>query len=1146
MTDKTGEYLHGILIPDESFTFANLVAKDDATMPSSYTQGGATVGVPEPDQETGMCCTATGEQAEDGHVEAVTLAAGLPGMDSAHFGFRDVEALDKTNEIRGSDGPTVIHDFACPNWTSDATHVRSRHHALTLHSGRVLCVGDQTNAANDYKHRIYRYDPVDATLATVVMVPEDTDDDLGPTILQLQPTPEVPLGRVLLITKAATRVGSRFQADVYASDDEGDTWTIASRTALNHGIPEDIGGNAVSVADMRCGYSPITGEAILLWAYTYTSGPTNVQTVAQYASADGGLTWDQILEDWYDNHYVGAGDFQMLRVPDILPLPQGGFLVAGWVLDPAGFVSTLNYATLRIGTPFAAMGRMIEVITGLAPTATTRADVAIWRNDAGIIYALCRRVEVDASSRGGGHLALYVSYESGANWNENNGTSVMSISVLSLDNNYTVAPVADIRQFGAATTCGRVIVPCRWTATDAHAEYSSGLLTIGGYRSVTVPARKDSIRALGDMEGVAWAQEFGGGILGHCYLPVDFPDALGWTAVGGAAGDALLTNASDRTVLEIDTTIATGSGTANAREYYWEWADATVTSAFVEFVVEAMTAGAPTHRTCVKIRISDGVTSQSVNVLVSDTNIQLWDPDAGGGAGANLGSAGTASGRVRIQVAIDSGGNAQAWYSSDEGVAPRVYRLTGGSLAGGVAVTNLIRFGHGAAVECRSKWTMVGDSFWPGAWRINASSVAIGDSARWTNPTDLRGIPSSPDPTLIVPTATGNGLRVGFMGGPTAIGETWQIRASYRYPLEAAFSERYPSPSRRWRTSTTGSPFVLVWDPLTGTTASRRLHGSFLGLYLGDTNVRRVILAGYTGGVWTDLITTDSSVGLAGITFTRVGDCVTPAAGVAAGRYFLESEFAGAWVELDSGAGNVKKRRIRDNTSGIWDTTVTALRPRLYFDGLDGTEPTSGTMIITPRHSLVVVDGITGTYQYYRLTAVDAGNADGYFEIGTLAIGRLLVLAPAWSSGYSRSMTPTVTATDLQSGGRRARRAGPPVRGMEIGWVDGVVSHRIQGTLSPDYERASAGGLPVANLGAVPFDLWGALSALSGEASPIVLFGGIPVQTVTTLYQETLPPGIRYLYSTIVPGSVRIENIRGNEWADEVSRVGTLAVREIT
>ena len=155
MGDKTPPDLQGFLIPSAQFSATNLVAKDDSTTPSTYTQAGNRTGVPKAAADSGMVLQGSGEQLEDGHLEIVCQRAGLPGLERGGFVWRDEAAGDTTSEFYGWDGPQLLSGISAFDWQTSNRAPTFTPDVIRLDNGTLFAIYGNHTATNQLLSATY-------------------------------------------------------------------------------------------------------------------------------------------------------------------------------------------------------------------------------------------------------------------------------------------------------------------------------------------------------------------------------------------------------------------------------------------------------------------------------------------------------------------------------------------------------------------------------------------------------------------------------------------------------------------------------------------------------------------------------------------------------------------------------------------------------------------------------------------------------------------------------------------------------------------------------------------------------------------------------------------------------------------------------
>lgn len=1108
MSQLVRDQYHGLLVPSYYGRWGRFRLRTDAVQPSTYTQAGARVGVPQADRVSRMKLEAAGSQSESGDLRVLLTQAGLPGLGGADMVWRDVAGGDSTTQWRGWDGYGRMTGWTTLRATTAAlpeAHITG----IRLQTGRLLFVGDQE--ATPFEHVIRRYDPATAAWSSATLTRDgEPASDYGPGVVEL------PDGTLLLYTRAPVTSASELEnVDVYRSLDEGTTWELVRRKAL------DV-GPANGVQEIAVAYN--NGEMLLC-----VVSQSN-QFLYQYASADEGMSFSYV--GVWSATSGGVPLAQTVRRPCIVP--SGGGYVVAYFTQIGG---TRYYRVRTLGSAFVVSPLDSDgaTLTDTAPaTGAGHPAIAAWRDEDGSIYAAFRILDGEGYS-----LCIRRSTDEGLTWTSDPAVSGSTPPryVYTANLSPSTASTGGLTYFGCASAGGRALLVTRWTATTGtYHPGSVGVVSLGGHDTVSLPMNGTAASVPSDpLDFCSWA--YSDIRRGWAYLPIDKPDNVGWTGNGtGGTGNSSLTTVGGELVLQIDTV-------AGPSPSWWFSRSTTVAAdaMVAEFVFDSDTGGSSSSlQVAATVRITDGAAkTYEVQVRAGAAAVGIYD----GVAGTIIGSAFAATGQVRVLVALDVAGNVQTWRSTDWTHArkstqgPQTTTLTNGF--GGGADVCRIEWGHMVdTAACRSNWWQVGACMWAGPWRISGAAE-IGDVANWTNPDELHGRPLATLAQLIH-----DGARVYAVDGPGMMGDSWTVQARYDYPIQAVHPDQIPSPyAARWRTTGVGANVELIWDALDDASSSQ-FESTIIAVAVLNANIRKLVLAGDTGVGWSTIGTLDSGAEWSGCTFTRMGDAVYPAAASGAlGRPIWSGEYVGATVLLTTG-GVTTARKVRANMAGQWtgSNTFSGQQPILYLDGYDGTEPASGDIVVVPRSWLGIIPNYTAQRRGYRLalTAADNPSADGYYEAGIIALCRGYVFAPSYSRDYVRTLAPTVESTVLASGRRVPVRRGRPVREIQFGWSDKVDTWPVyHGT--PAHLAQTTGGSAVANVGMAAHDLALLVGSLDGELSPVVWLGRLAHGASSPII-VTDPHQFLYGAITTTP---RIENGDiGHEGEGEAPRTSLYTVRE--
>ena len=673
--------------------------------------------------------------------------------------------------------------------------------------------------------------------------------------------------------------------------------------------------------------------------------------------------------------------------------------------------------------------------------------------------------------------------------------------------------------FSAVHQHGRAVILHNWTADPGNEDWSIGAMYLGGYTTVPLP---DLDLLVSASSQVSWLRT---------WLPLDLPGDVGWTRAASGSVSESLTGGK----------LALSCGLTDTITYQWDGptgGGATVAEGLTCRFRMSLTSGTIDWR----IHLDDGSEDYVIELRIGTTSITLHDVND---TLAQIASATGLAGSYDLLVGM-KGSSCAVWYRavgsdmSEDRTWTLLHAATTLTDGGGTVNNHRWKFG-----KARTGFGCSASIFEHHITYDSYNGAAL--AADLTRPDDLR--PRTYSSTRGHYLADGVSFRA--TDGPTVSGDTWGIDTEYGYPVDAILPSHTPSPRTGWRSTNTPGDMEIVWvrdaslQPLMG--------GYALALYVDGVNFPAFKVAGYNGS-WNEL----ADVSLAStVAFERKGQTVRPrttSAGVT-GVYLAEDQLRGAHFYFPT-SGDV--RRISGNSAGYWaNGAVDEQRAILFLEGCDGGEDANGDAgQIWHRRALVVIAPASEAVDYSRLRIeIDDGNtapdpAAGYYEIGTAVIGHLVVL-DNYDWGYSHEREAFVDVSEYADGSIRTRRRGPSRRRYRVSYGEGVDVTSARGTGNdPDYVRASSasGAPPVGSTDVTPLLLDGLLDALDGADSPVVFCPRIPVQSGSGAQVETLlwDRAGGALYGRVTSASVRLESVVGDDLEDELFRVATIEVTEIT
>lgn len=1075
--DRSGNYLRGILVPDPRINLDAIVDKTHGTVPSSYTEAGPMAGAAVAGQSTKLRLRTSGTQAADSDIEMLTVRSGGVDRDGGAFVWRSMSGGDDADEYKGGDAPCLITDIDALRYTTSADVVALRPHVITLASGKLLASFSVSSLG---VVRISVYDPATSLWTDASLAP--TEAGAGYT------TGAVTLGQLRsgrVVALCSTHDG--VQVDAYISDDDGDTWALGGARVLDDGVE-------AAISDMRLCVSPESGEAVL---FVVRSVGGNL-TAAQYASADDCSRFDSVLFDWE----ATAGE--SIEAIDVIPAIGGGFVVL--YVDSQATPDELRRRIIGSAYEDVTTAAQDEVSAEISPALF---DVAGWRDPDGSLWCIANNGDTASGLSLG---AMYWSQDNGQTWSRATrgyGTCALHTGTTTTNR---------FQRWSAAHIGGRVAVVTRWTSgTTTYDNWSVLALWYGGYSSQTAPAsEEDGVTLISPSFSSNMFISWGSFALpGSLWAPADVPTALNWTAGGGGALGAL----TDDAVLEIDTAAAD-------RYYYRDISDDNTDRVFADVLVqlESGSGDSSADEVTFAVRIASAASFQyEVQVRLSDTGYRVYDPNAA----AYVGSAQTydLTQLTHIRVALDTGGNVLTWHCRPGHVREWVPGVaTDGVTDGGAGATNRIIFGHTGATTSVSQWRLVGYNYW--GWRWSGTQTGTLASS-WDNPADLRATPYAGGARLL-----DDGVSVEAKAGPTWYGETHRIATAYATPVDAMLPSSSPSPRMPWRSKEDNVNTAIVFDLEPDVGGSSSLWASpVVGVFLLNSNLQNCKLQGWTGAAWEDLITLDAGKGYSTLPFTRSGRFITPNGVASNSNWLFHEAHAGDTIALDDGETKTL-RRVAHNSEGGWAGASLDARVELDTETLTGSEPATGNATIFRRNFGSVVNNFTSKRRYVRLYIPAQETADGYYQIGTLAIGPVFVFGLQPGRGWSDERSPVQEIVTRRDGSRSVRQDGPMRRTVELSWSEQVNDTTSAWGVDPNPDYVSGSGGAVATIADTLPKVLGLVERVDGAASPCVYIGRIGRGSGTLNYSFDA----EWLYGRITTSNVSLDHVVGDEGVSPVMR----------
>ena len=1185
-TDKTPDYLRGLLIPDPRFQFANI---DDSA--STYTENTPRPGIPAAQQSSDVVLETSGTQEDQTDVRIYAQRPGFPEDRGGSFLWRNAVQTSGL-KWQGWEPPHTINGIERVDPAQTGSEYYRSFDAITTQNDTIVMVSQQTGTTGS-PVSVWHKTPT-ATTWTQGQIAADSDLEpdhniesadfphAGPALCML------PSGRLLCFfwvymgidTSSAPK--KKWQIRSHYSDDNGATWELANGFCLNEpleGFTDTSTDKNYQPGRLRAAYKD--GQIILLSSMFDASVDTGQSAPAcpanilgQWASSNLGASFELIGHTARtDEHAVGfdvavsGGNFVVCWIHghDDVKVARVG---TAYQLVTAATSTTLSYPTPGMNKG-----------SGTAEEYTYQWDLSITAAPDSSLYitAVNHWFSSEIDTR---HAAVIVaSYDRGATWErvasgwngknrKTDGTSTPGnpTGFLHLTNMYTRAASGDdsnqtanrdqLREVVGTWYRGRLVLFVRGEKTDGNAQstndYAEGIpdkaihaLYCGGYSNLTIGSITTA-NTLRDRANYA-----------KHWIPLFRPDeyGAGWaTTSSGVSTQEILANANSEPYLKLTT--GTGSGAAGQRFYEDPTLDddgvrTTTTSTsgsktHAEFVVDVVAGGLVSDRS-IAVELRNGNPNKAERVSLrfarsgTTADVAIYDEVAGAQLAQKKLNNFTVTMPAEFRVCIHNQKIVVFARSYDADENDRFFNLLYESGAGALALEAVsgkyceARFGGlssgGSSTQNESHWY----KFQAGSHDGDSVDCGVPRLADWfdyTSPRDVAGRFFSSSPLYVE-----HGVKVAAKDGPAHKAEEWQIETRHDYPVESMHHELQPSPARPWRSKDTTANAAITWK-IDDAAAALPLGTSY-GLYLGNCNFRFATLEAYDGSSWTTIADIDTATECA---FIRKGNTFAPDPGSTnapqtSPHFITYGSLAGYTFNAAHGAGVTPKPfSIDQNSEGVFSASATR-RAKIIVAGDTSAAGASGTGAIWSRDLVVLFHGAENlAYEKIRLTIPSSGTgstpnttADGYWQIGIAIWGHLAAFGRQYSRGHIRGMETNAEIFTNKGGKRRAVRYGPPRRTVEFSWSDPVDVSQMQGTTpTPDYVKGYNNGSAgiVATVADAPWLLQGLISTLDGPVVPVVYLPSIPTNAETN---QILDPN-RMLYGRIVSSSVRIENELGSEW----------------
>jgi hypothetical protein len=935
----------------------------------------------------------------------------------------------------------------------------------------------------------------------------------------------MPNGSVVVAFERRTGVGRETVTRKYTPST--DTWSSAT---IVYQTSSTTGAGSI----MRPTMVVLPSRRLLLFHWVFASGIYNIRC---HYSVDSGANWSLASRGVLDapivlaTHTVGrlravysgigiamAAELDGNKIRQFYSTDFGASfttlsdqLGSSYCHDLVDLAGSLGMITLPTGANASAKLRIVGSITepvkdveviaiptgDFGHTGADEQDIASWVDDDGSLFVVGRLVNASDKVIGLWSPAPYTSWSYlGESATGISGTKTGLIIDTTTANVYP-------RYLTATSSGGRAMLFHSWSASGSAFDDSLAVACLGGWSSVPLGSVDDSLDA--DQTGGYTA----------CYFPYDLPNTGSvWTAAG--AGTSALASGSLQLLL---------NGSSNYR-YYTKAPSGAFANGLLFAATIAVTAGGATTsaRAGIQLMVADGSSEIHLELRFSTSAFLVYDKNAGG-TGAPLGLAPSidTTGGVDILVYMKDT-TARVYYKVANSSEDQEY-IAGPSGAitkktSGAAAANRVRFGRIVA-NAATSMTITSVQYTMGTYVTEPADTTA----------DQRG--------RAFPSYVAGGISADQTGVAYA-GDIHKIPIEYDYALTRALPlASPPSPRIAWRsTDETQATIAVLFSNAKANVTD--LGGDMLGVHLEGINWASGKVQGYNGSAWVDLATIDTAADYDGLTFTRLGNAITP--GSSNANFWSDRhEWSGSRFKFTPPSGG-KCRVINTNASGDWYNANTGKHTTLFLDGVANTDPASGsTGEIWPSRATILIPLVGVNYSAIRLLiTANQGTSEGYYEIGQMVVGPVLMLADSYSWGRS---IETQTGTTLQTAPDRIDRASvnaPARRIIEFGWTDGVDQTNVGDIVATG--SATSGALPLAAHGETIHAIEGAIRASDGPRRALVY-----LPNVSRLAGDSIATITRREATVLVRAvsDIRRDTVVGDELTTELARLSSVVLEEI-
>ncbi len=1094
MGQLTKEDLRGFLVPYK------LTKEHIWTAESTYTQEEYFASTPSPVTPSKMAIKATGNPSANADYQILTRRAGINR--SASFSIRN-NADSNTIEY-GNDAPSSISYLETLTYKTGgaAGDIGLYPSTLSFKDGTLLTACQYTNLAAGINRsiKVFKRDK-DGNMSDTLVFSYSTSE------LSVVTQPTIPAicklddGSILLAFPFED--GTQITFRVYRSIDQGSTFELASKNAVDYYIPVGSGASDYLLKGVKI--ASCNGQVMLL-VETYFNTATNAQNrLFQFTSIDGGASYKLVTESAKLDDFAFASVNLMVRNNQFVVSYIGSLTECHYMTLPHAFYQIQD---MRGSAKYVVAATTTALGTG-TDLAIENADLCTWIDDSNDIWLVFHDLNADS-------LRFIFSED------ENTFYSSSLLSTLFFMETRAGTTHTYLKNIDASSYLGGSILAFNWSTNTAITGDSLGLLFLGGYSTnPSLDTKNDFLKQ----------NAYNRKTYTFTYLPLETPPNLNSVTTSGTGTEDLLTAG----FLNVNVTFPQSD-----RKYLWTGSNAQ-NGGYVKaiFYDVAIGSGANVGQTFIEVTHT-GVTKLKSGIKILARASQFTIIDSVSGVSLATITQNSLTG-TEIFIAINAN-KATVWYKNMSNDNLRKYTVA-------LDTTTLSTVAAASSYVLTAEFGI--DNFpTVGTAKVKFKSFLVGsDNAVGNNlvsqDSDELAYRSYPD--------TGNSLyiddkiNISVQNGVTYFNESWQLLPESQYPIDNVFHLVSPTPRNYWISESVSSGAksserIAFNLDKSGSSNVTELGNDIIGVHLGNINFRTFKIQYHNGVSWVDKATIDTSNTMNHGYTLRGLTLVQDKTNVVDQSYYFFNELKGFIAECTVGA-TVTYHKIVSNTEGVFGNSNAKICTILLETAPSG----NGTVKIIPS-SVTAVVSLNGSQASSWAILIDTQETlEKNFRIGHLSIGPIAITGTQYSKGRQILIESGSITTEQPDRTSYTKVVSPVRRKVDLSWSDGVdLSEFYDNNPDPDYYKSSSSGgaLAVSNYQDAPYMMEGLLTYLQGNQLPLVYLPALTTTTDTRIFNRRA----EHLLST-VEGDISIESVTGDELRGngqgEVMRVGTISIQEV-